>query len=650
MGVPQIWELLRPYLKDKRVPLRKFAADFKSKNGTPVRIAIDGYTWLFECGFFGTQSSTEKFVGQGQISKAVVNFIHRLKEFLSLDINFILVFDGKMKPWFKRNYKNSDEETNTTAGYSNTWQEHLRIHRELNTCLNGSTASDSEEYMRVVKFILDTLRISYIEACGEGEAQCAWLQKNGYVDYALSNDSDTLIFGSTKMLRNYSKAFEDFGVTGVGAHRPDVLSDSKESFVTVVELEDIRNLTEDRYEWWTLLFFSILLGADYNEGIKGLGRAKSAKLAQLREPDFAKKFHMIFGTIENPFEPAARETKYKEFQKDLLQYCSQNSVELFGRNYRALLSKENMEGWPSETAVMYYFHPYLIPDLNHCIFDRKYVNMSENSDFKAIDFVKLEEFLRDIHLSGVTHFKRWYKETVHESFVLRHLLNDDLISQNDLRITEEKTFMSRDDRFQYSCWRVRYNDFLTLHSNDESHFEKAPNSLHKRTTKRRAETLHYKYNIWVPKGLVPDSHPLVKQYNEEIKVRSKASPKRSPKRSPQKNTLDAFLSAHSSPLFGTTSTTSQRLPALEPVKRRLFVETEIEDDDDSDNEEGDSSLIILSESKVSNFQRSPASKAYWDLTVDEEQDDDESPLKKQRTNAEGQPADASGKSDNVEAL
>lgn len=637
MGVPQVWELLKPHIKDKRVPLRKFAADFKSRNGSPVRIAIDGYTWLYECGFFSNQESPEKFAGQGQISKTVLNLMHRLKELLSLDISFILVFDGEMKPWFKNNFRSNDELTNVNLSedYFSNWQEHLRSHKEFNTCLKANYVDDSTGFMRAVKLLLDTMKISYIEACGEGEAQCAWLQKNGYVDYALSNDSDTLIFGSTKMLRNYSKAIDDFGVTGVGSHRPEVRRDTKETFITVVELDDIRESTTDRYEWWTLLFFSILLGADYNQGIKGLGKTKSARLAQLRDPDFAAQFRHIFGTIENPFEPEAREVKYKTFQEKVLKYCSENSVKLFGRNYKAFLSKENMEGWPSQTAVMYYFHPYLVPDLDRSFFDSRYVNMSENLSYQDIQFEKLQAYLSDIHLSGVTHFKRWYTEAMQESFVLRHLLNDGPYFYDEMKITEEKTFFGNEDNFQYSCWKVRYNDFLDLFPDSQSPLNQTPFLPHGISTKRRADTLKFKYSVWIPKGLFPESHWLVKLFKEETKLKGspKKSPKRSPKRSPQKNTLDSFLSAHSSPINETKSTTTPNVPVLEPVKRRLFVETDVEENDTVEDE-GDSSLIFLSESKVTESQRSPSAKTFWDLTVDEEQDSIESPQKRQRLSTE----------------
>ena len=42
-----------------------------------------------------------------------------------------------------------------------------------------------------------------------------------------------------------------------------------------------------------LLFFSVLMGNDYSNGIKGLGKNKAFKLATLRSPNFSTRFYQI---------------------------------------------------------------------------------------------------------------------------------------------------------------------------------------------------------------------------------------------------------------------------------------------------------------------------------------------------------------------
>lgn len=641
MGVPQIWELLRPYIKDKRLPLKCFVSDFKKDNGRSPRIAIDGYSWIFECGFLLNQDQdvSNKYAGYGTIPKALVNFLSRLKEFLSLDISFILVFDGNMKPWFKNNYKNSGEETTTDTeyakDYSVTWDEHMQAHQLLHSCMETDANNPTPSFMKIIKYILDEMKISYIEACGEGEAQCAWLQKHNYVDYVLSNDSDTLIFGCSKMLRNYSKSWEDVGATGVGNHRPDRKRDNKETFVTIVDIEEIDACAEERYNWWSLLFFSVLLGADYNKGVKGLGKSKSAKLAQLTSPDFAIQFHDIFNTIESSSKE--RLIEYEQFKKRLFDYCKSHSVELFGRNYKTLL-QEDMQGWPSDTAIMYYFHPFLIPDLDEGVMDLRNVNMSGSPSYENIDFANLKNYLSAFHLPGVTDFERWFFEILQESFILRHLLINEKDSEKYMKITEEKIVYFSENRFQSICWKVRYNPYIKSLSelSGRLNAKKASSPRKRSPTKRQLESEEHWYGVWVPKGLIPGSHSLVKRFEERRKIeqenqsRTKFSPKKSLKTHSQKNTLDGFLMCHSSPVQDINNLNTIKIPLLQTVKKRLFVEQEDDFEDHSEHE--GSSLIILEEIDVSKNDTSP-SKQTWDLTQEYEEihsDNEESPIKKQR--------------------
>jgi 5'-3' exonuclease len=52
---------------------------------------------------------------------------------------------------------------------------------------------------QVMEF-LDALGLPYIKAYSESEETCAFLQKNGYVDYVVTEDTDALTFGATKVI------------------------------------------------------------------------------------------------------------------------------------------------------------------------------------------------------------------------------------------------------------------------------------------------------------------------------------------------------------------------------------------------------------------------------------------------------------------
>ncbi|RAZ93693.1 hypothetical protein DK853_38970, partial [Klebsiella oxytoca] len=46
-------------------------------------------------------------------------------------------------------------------------------------------APSDPEFISLVRKLLDLMNISYVIACGEGEAQCVWLQVSGAVDFIL---------------------------------------------------------------------------------------------------------------------------------------------------------------------------------------------------------------------------------------------------------------------------------------------------------------------------------------------------------------------------------------------------------------------------------------------------------------------------------
>ena len=109
MGVPAIWEFLKPYIKDRRKTLKGFVCQFRKENDRSPRIAIDGHNWLFECGFYHNDARAEPFSftkdshdDDTLYAKPYMNMIHKLKELSLLDVSFVIVFDGPLKPKFKR--------------------------------------------------------------------------------------------------------------------------------------------------------------------------------------------------------------------------------------------------------------------------------------------------------------------------------------------------------------------------------------------------------------------------------------------------------------------------------------------------------------------------------------------------------------------
>lgn len=56
-----------------------------------------------------------------------------------------------------------------------------------------------------LKSILQIFGIPYLDAPGEAEAQCAFLETSGLVDGVISDDSDCFLFGARRVYRHFFK-------------------------------------------------------------------------------------------------------------------------------------------------------------------------------------------------------------------------------------------------------------------------------------------------------------------------------------------------------------------------------------------------------------------------------------------------------------
>ncbi|OMP87712.1 Flap endonuclease GEN-like protein 1 [Diplodia seriata] len=158
MGIHGIYKEIGP---GERIALHKLAVEKFEATGRPLRIAIDTSIWLFQI-----QSS------KGGTNPALRTFYYRLLRLLAHSIHPLFVFDGPNKPPFKRNKR------------------------------TGPNVASIPEFL--AKQLLKQFGFPFHIAPGEAEAECALLQRESIVDAVLSEDVDTLMFGSRVTLRNWS--------------------------------------------------------------------------------------------------------------------------------------------------------------------------------------------------------------------------------------------------------------------------------------------------------------------------------------------------------------------------------------------------------------------------------------------------------------
>ena len=150
----------------------------------------------------------------------------------------------------------------------------------MNTCENKEDKDKYEkaslrltkEIINDVKKLLTLMGVSYIHPNGEAEAYASELCRIGYVDYVLTEDMDTMVYGCPKLIRN---------CVDKSIKRKDIIS----IFNYEKMIEDL-NLTHDQF-----IEFCILCGCDYCDSIPKVGNITALKLI--------KKFGNVEEIIKN---------------------------------------------------------------------------------------------------------------------------------------------------------------------------------------------------------------------------------------------------------------------------------------------------------------------------------------------------------------
>ena len=117
--------------------------------------------------------------------------------------------------------------------------------------------------------LLRLLGLPVIQAPSEGEAQAAHMARRGDVWAAASKDYDTMLFGAPQLLRFLGVSGKEF-LPSQGRFRP-----------VVPELIDLHEqLSTWRISRDSLIDLAILVGTDFNDGVRGIGPKKALALVQ----------------------------------------------------------------------------------------------------------------------------------------------------------------------------------------------------------------------------------------------------------------------------------------------------------------------------------------------------------------------------------
>ena len=229
-------------------------------------LAIDAYNSLYQfLASIRTSDGHNLMTNDGRIISHLKGVFHRTSKMINDGINPIFVFDGKPHS-LKKGILEERRLRKDIA--QREWEKALK-ERDLEKARTKAqqTSKLTKEMVNETKKLLDLMGIAYIEAPGEGEAQASYMCMVGDVDYVLSQDYDSLLFGCPRLVRNIS-------ITGRRK-----LPGRKKWIHIDPELINLKsNLKKLGVTREQLVDIAILIGTDFNEGIKGIGPKKAYKL------------------------------------------------------------------------------------------------------------------------------------------------------------------------------------------------------------------------------------------------------------------------------------------------------------------------------------------------------------------------------------
>ena len=236
---------------------------------TTRTIAIDAYNSLYQfLSIIRQPDGTPLMDTKGRITSHLSGLFYRTTKLLGIGIMPVHVFDGK-PPDFKGETLEQRKQIKIKAEQR---LEDAIKHGNIEEARKAAQATSrlTKEMVEESKHLLDLMGLPYIQAPSEAEAQAAYMTKQNDVWATGSQDYDSLMFGSPRLIRNLS-------ITG--RRKLPRKQTHIEIKPELMELKDILNELKITQE--QLIVLGILVGSDFNMGgVKGIGPKKALQIVQ----------------------------------------------------------------------------------------------------------------------------------------------------------------------------------------------------------------------------------------------------------------------------------------------------------------------------------------------------------------------------------
>lgn len=232
-------------------------------------VAIDAYNALYQfLTAIRQPDGTPLMDGQGRVTSHLSGLFYRTINLLESGVKPVYVFDGtppemKEAEIARRRQLRGEAERRYAEAVAQGRLEEAKRYAQMSAKLTDEMVEDAKK-------LLTAMGVPWVQAPGEGEAQAAYIARKGDAWAAASQDYDSLLFGSPRLVRNLT-------ITGRRKlPRKEVYVEIKPELLDLGRLLKALEISHDQ-----LIALGILLGTDYNpSGVKGVGPKTALRMVK----------------------------------------------------------------------------------------------------------------------------------------------------------------------------------------------------------------------------------------------------------------------------------------------------------------------------------------------------------------------------------
>ncbi len=229
-------------------------------------VAIDAFNALYQfLSIIRLRDGTPLKDRDGKVTSHLSGLFYRTINLIEHGVRPIYIFDGEPPRLKERTLR---EREAVKLKFTREWQNALQK-GDLSTAFKKSVMTSRLQRGMVPEAhrLLKLLGVPCVDAPSEGEAQAAYMAQQGNCYAAASQDYDSLLFGSPRLIINLTIAGKKYYPKRRFA--VDLIPE-------LVELEKVLNHANLSRE--ELIDVAMLVGTDFNEGIYGIGPKRALEM------------------------------------------------------------------------------------------------------------------------------------------------------------------------------------------------------------------------------------------------------------------------------------------------------------------------------------------------------------------------------------